>query len=115
MTEKLLEVTDEDILLDADTPQGQARLWLIDSDPTNVDPCTYITLHQRYALATLYYASNGDEWIDNTEWLQGQHECDWTKVSCDASLMLTELVIGRFSMIFTTVNQCAKTHLLFFG
>ena len=32
MTEKLLEVTGEEILLDADTPQGRARLWLIDRE-----------------------------------------------------------------------------------
>ena len=95
MNEKLLEVTDGDILFDEDSPQGQARVWLLDTDPANVDPCTYSTLHQRYALATFYYATRGDEWIDNTEWLKGFHECDWTKVTCDESFMLTELVIGK--------------------
>jgi hypothetical protein len=96
MTQKLANVTEEEILLDPETPQGQARQWLIDTDPASVDPCTYATLNQRYALATVYYSTNGDNWIDNSEWLLGQHECDWAKVSCDDDLMLTQLELGTF-------------------
>jgi hypothetical protein len=94
LIDALLEVTDAEILISSETPQGKAGTWLLISDPASVDPCTYPTLLQRYALATLYFATEGDDWIDNTEWLLGEHECNWEKVSCDESLETTELMLG---------------------
>eukprot|EP00970_Alexandrium_tamarense_P000847 scaffold97_cov193-Alexandrium_tamarense.AAC.16 len=36
---------------------------------------------QRYVLAILYYSTNGDEWKNSTDWLNG-HECNWKGVGC---------------------------------
>jgi hypothetical protein len=94
LIEALVVVTDAEILINSETPQGKAGFWLLNADPASVDPCTYPTLLQRYALATLYFATEGDNWIDNAEWLLGEHECNWTKVSCDETLETTDLMLG---------------------
>ena len=47
----------------------------LDPDFTNL---TMARRLQRFALATLYYATNGDEWTDAHGWMQYDvHECEW--------------------------------------
>jgi Leucine rich repeat len=82
LIEQLSNVTNLDALLDDSTPQGRAKLWLQEDDPANVDPCTYETLLQRYALATMYFSTDGDGWTDNKGWLSGENECTWSNVEC---------------------------------
>ncbi|CAB9512278.1 Leucine Rich Repeat [Seminavis robusta] len=60
------------------TPQERARAWA-QSDPTNT---TYSSteLMQRYAMATLYFATNsdGNKWFREDDWLSYRvGECDW--------------------------------------
>lgn len=61
-----------------DSPQSSALEWLL------MDPLVYTYTKerqtQRFALATFYFATNGDEWTDNTNWLDidnQKHECFW--------------------------------------
>jgi hypothetical protein len=94
MTVKLLEISQNvEILLDPDSPQGQAREWLLTEDPAAVDPCTYAPLDQRYALATIYYATQGNEWINATGWLVEVAECDWYQVFCNDGSQLVNLTL----------------------
>jgi len=62
---------------DVDSPQFQAYQWLA-ADP---DLLRYTETRkvQRFALATLYYATKGDSWYTQTNWTTyGTHECyDW--------------------------------------
>ena len=38
---------------------------------------------QRWILSSLYFATNGDEWIDNEGWIEPTvHECNWYGVTC---------------------------------
>jgi hypothetical protein len=52
-----------------DSPQGTAFDWMANVD-TATDPCTdsdaTIT---RFALETLYYSTNGENWTDSTNWI----------------------------------------------
>jgi hypothetical protein len=95
MEDILVEITDGPILSDPSTPQGMALRWLLDDDPLQIDPCTYATVEQRYALATFYYSTAGDSWIDNEAWLTGAAECDWFGVECSADAV-TSIVLGMF-------------------
>ena len=69
-----------------ESPQSQAAKWAADVAPIGLsgqDP----RMISRYALATLYFATNGDDWKrcgrDSTEcdlsreWLTAENECDW--------------------------------------
>mmetsp|Transcript_34133 Transcript_34133/g.82115 ORF Transcript_34133/g.82115 Transcript_34133/m.82115 type:complete len:610 (+) Transcript_34133:746-2575(+) len=69
-----------------DSPQGEAFRWIVAADPAQVDPCTDPSqVVQRYALATIYYATDGDSWTSSTAWLTGANECDWEGVVCSTS------------------------------
>jgi hypothetical protein len=62
-------------LNDTSSPQSRAYSWL-QEDPGLTDYSSQRIL-QRYSLATLYYATNGDEWQRNDLWLSNQTECEW--------------------------------------
>ena len=94
MKNSLGKVTEASLLDDASTPQGMAFRWILDTDPAQIDPCKYPTLEQRYALATFYYSTNGDDWTNTNAWLSGANECTWLGVKCDEDSLVDELGAG---------------------
>lgn len=78
----LLEpITPESTLLNVSTPQGEAFAFI--NEDEELDVCTYPTIQQRYALSTLYYATKGEDWIENEFWVEdGIDECEWFNVTC---------------------------------
>jgi len=77
--EKLEQISDSDALHDWTAPQGRAFQWIVNEDARMVhaeDPY----LIQRYALAAIFFATNGKSWHNgDLHWLSGVHECFWTK------------------------------------
>jgi hypothetical protein len=66
----------QDASLVEDTPEARAIKWLQD-DPVAFN-YTELGVLQRYALATLYYATDGENWIESAGWLDYDvAECDW--------------------------------------
>lgn len=57
------------------TPQNQAFNWLLRTDDVSV--LSDERLIQRYALATLYYSTNGPGWDKRGGFLTDDDECDW--------------------------------------
>lgn len=45
---------------------------------------------QRFALATLYYATNGHNWDDNKKWLSDENECEWDSDAVSATFTCSE-------------------------
>ena len=71
-----------------DSPQNKALLWL--ANDTFQGYYTDDKLIQRYALATLFYSTNGAGWLNQSLWLDDGDECDrwWQyigKISCNAT------------------------------
>lgn len=62
---------------DPSSPQTYAYEWiLIDLEINSYNSTS--RLLQRFALATIYYATGGDDWYDNSDWLNHSvHECFW--------------------------------------
>jgi hypothetical protein len=89
----LSEVSDEMKLLQPNSPQGVAYLWMLDGDPAMVDPCTYPTVKQRFALASFFYSAGGAFWSFDTAWLSAANECEWMGVNCDGAYV-TGLRLG---------------------
>lgn len=88
--ELLSTYTSQETLLDTNTPQGMAFVWILSGDPSQIDPCASDTTHpeQRYALAVLYYSTGGSSsgastWINQTAWLTEANECTWYGITCD--------------------------------
>jgi hypothetical protein len=90
----LSEVTDEMLLLQPNSPQGVAYLWMLDGDPAMVDPCTFPTVKQRYSLASFFYSTGGSFWDFDTAWLSAANECEWLGVSCDDGEVVHGLRLG---------------------
>jgi hypothetical protein len=84
------------------TPQGMATAWLIHQDPLHLCPgdTTSRQLLQRWALAVLYYTTNGDAWTScsangsggcgsiapfdqsQSSFLSAASECSWAGINC---------------------------------
>ncbi|CAB9499058.1 LRR receptor-like serine threonine-protein kinase [Seminavis robusta] len=65
------------ILENQDSPQSRAYDWLLD-DIQSSPFLSYDRIKQKFALVVLYFATGGDNWLKNTNWLNHTvHECDW--------------------------------------
>ncbi|CAB9514844.1 Leucine Rich Repeat [Seminavis robusta] len=63
---------------DPASPQAMAFNWLLDDFSTQVenDVAQWKQL-QRFVLATFYYSTNGQAWLNNSLWLSNEDECFW--------------------------------------
>jgi len=60
----------------ANSPQSKAFQWL-SKDP-NLYQYSRGRVEQRFALASLYYSTNGSLWLNDERWLSyDHHECEW--------------------------------------
>jgi hypothetical protein len=94
LLETLSSITDSDLLEDTLTPQGMAFDWMLTTD-TDTDVCTYNTLEQRFAMATFYFSTGGDDWTSSKDWLSSDSECDWEFAGCNDDSELSELEIRK--------------------
>jgi hypothetical protein len=62
-------------LQEQSTPQNKALNWLANN--TNLNLYSNATKIQRYALATLFYSTNGTSWDKKDEWMSNSNECLW--------------------------------------
>ena len=64
------------------TPQAKAFVWLLDDPSLRGYPDWRVL--QRFALATFYFATGGENWYNSTNWLDyDHHECSWfAKENC---------------------------------
>ena len=74
---------------DGTSHQFRAFEWLYSSNTLGLSDVRVI---QRWVLASFYYATNGDEWINQSEWLESKNECLWYGVTC------LDGVISRFEL-----------------
>jgi hypothetical protein len=78
----------EEALLDNSSPQFAAFEWLL--SPANGDILSNRRLVQRYALATLFYSTRGNEWTISSQWLSSVHECSWYTSVTDVDICDTQ-------------------------
>eukprot|EP00978_Attheya_sp_CCMP212_P004173 scaffold9046_cov60-Attheya_sp.AAC.5 len=107
----LTSITDEDIIMDEDTPQGMAFDYLLNDDIYLKNPCGKTTIEQRYGLTTLYFATSGQSWVASGGWLGENQECDWHGVNCDANSRATDLVLGEVPNEISTLFMLEKLDL----
>jgi hypothetical protein len=64
------------IIHERDSPFYHANLWLL-NDP-NLESHSVQRKKQRFYLAVLFYATNGENWTNNNDWLSHNvSECEW--------------------------------------
>ena len=64
-----------DAIMAENSPQSQAFDWLVAESSSRSMAETRMI--QRYALATLYFATEGDLWFVKSSWLSANDECGW--------------------------------------
>ena len=79
IVDALLNVSDS-ALFDISTPQYKAVQWLIHDDRDGRDK-EDPRLVQRYILALLYFALNGEEWVNQDGFVTDEDECFWFGIS----------------------------------
>ena len=63
------------------SPQSKALAWL--EGNANLDDYPDWRMIQRYTLATFYYCTNGDGWLESDGWLTDDDECAWFSSAVD--------------------------------
>jgi Leucine-rich repeat (LRR) protein len=85
-----------DILVDTGTPQFRAYEWATEADAVperdarGDEELLLERMKQRFALATLYYATGGENsWTNKEGWLNATaHECSWSGCCCGAQCLV---------------------------
>jgi Leucine-rich repeat (LRR) protein len=80
--------TQESVSSTASTPQSRAWFWLVTpsvSHPALPGDDPVKRLRQRFALATFYFATRGENWTSQFGWLSSGHECLWSGCSCNGT------------------------------
>jgi hypothetical protein len=104
---------DTQVLRQSDTPQAKAINWLIHEDGLVRCP-NHEKLIQRWAVATIYYSTNGDGWyqcsnkvgaiddcgnetpfMGDTRFLAPLDECLWAGIICSLDFCVTEIEFGE--------------------
>ena len=113
------------MLLDNNSPQGKAVQWLLENDVAHLCPDQKYDcpnrLVQRYALATMYFATGGDDWkqcssLDpscgndapfklKTHFLSSSHECTWAGITCLASMCVNSINFGKYILDHVNLIQ----------
>lgn len=64
------------------SPQHKAMCWLIHEDKAGVSVGSQ-KMKERYALATLIFATAPEKWETKTNWLTKEGVCKWYGITCD--------------------------------
>lgn len=113
-------ISELEALQDRETPQFLALEWINDKDflALNFDnPQEQDQWIQRYLLATFYFATHGDSWIEcsrgsagcatsGTSWLTIEQECDWLAVLCNDSNVVTGIAFRKFLLDDSAAISC---------
>lgn len=100
---ELIESSVGRAIFDEDTHEHEALVWLADSDPMRLDPTTPLEeILQRFALANLYFATNGDEWKDQLNFVSKKNVCKWNDrssgVFCNDNNQVANLVLPDLNL-----------------
>ena len=97
-------VSDQAVFDDRSSYQSRALWWLAVDDPLQLDPMRSSNekiIQERFALAALYYATNGPGWTrTNMGFLSGASVCEWNSgdsgVNCVGSTTVTSIALSTY-------------------
>lgn len=110
LTDIMSTISTSHSLSDPNSPQYQAKEWLINDDPLALTPSDTVSderILQRYALAVFYFATNGPEKWNPNSWMLG-NECSgqfWIGLSCNDNDEVRSMAFGK-------LLSCAATQSL---
>jgi len=116
----ILTVSEQALVDDLNTPQGQALTWLIEDDDRLL--CPLDDLIQRWVLAVIYFSTGGDNWdqcsdagidlcgsqdpfLTKRRFLSSFNECQWAGISCNINSKVTEIEFEENNLIGTIPTE----------
>lgn len=92
---ELESVSGSDALSEPGSPQRRAIGWLSSIDQSGME-ADDSELIQRYVLVVLYFATEGEKWVERENWLSPSlHECQWgSAISCKTDPSNRQIVTG---------------------
>lgn len=104
LTDIMLTITSSEDLFNPESPQYEAKEWMINEDPLVLTPSETVSderILQRYALAVFYFATDGPESWNPNSWMAG-NECSgqfWIGLSCDDYDEVRAMAFGKCSRV----------------
>lgn len=90
------------------SPQSLAFQWLA-SSPDLLISFSGPRIIQRYALATIYFSTDGPRWSDSIGWLSEANECSWfttaSQENCNAESLFLNLNLGANDLTGVIPNE----------
>jgi Leucine-rich repeat (LRR) protein len=109
---------DETVQWDTSSPQRKAAAWLTSGDPKKMEVDATEEFMNRYILATIYYALDGDNWAYDLDWFTSSDVCEWTRnfetkegtpieigVTCNDGGHIKELYLPKMNMKGTIPHE----------
>lgn len=91
------KISSRESMLQNGSAQNMAGTWVAESYASDM---TQVRILQRYILATLYFALNGEaKWKSTDGWLSQKHECDWFGISCSMDAGLNPINVKEGNII----------------
>lgn len=108
---QLATISDAATLVDNNSSQYKAYMWLLDEDPLKLQAQSP-SLKQRYVLVLLFFSSDGPNWTLRDPWIETlrvndhlalnqslpkiglETECSWEGVECDENNYISGLLLG---------------------
>jgi len=95
----LAVVSPRNLLDTVGSDQYRALDWIMSVDKLNVTD-DEDRLKQRYTLCVFFYSLNGEDWLLNTSWLDGnENECTWYGVTCGQDQRMIERIEIESNML----------------
>jgi hypothetical protein len=95
--------------LHTSAPQSKALNWLMKDDTgSNITTTDPAILLERYAMACLYFSTNGDTWNQETNFLSNTSVCDWNgnwgdSVRCNPAQQVIDINLRKFLHVLESV------------
>lgn len=94
-------------LMTPGTPQNKAFEWLASSP--GIASYTDYRLIERYGLATLYYSTGGESWVNQTGWLVDPDVCNWYPRSIGETMLSICAGSGDLGVVLLNRNNLVGT------
>ena len=100
-----LEPISGEAVYDDFSPQLEAIRWLVYDDPANytIQATDLSYLEERYVMVLLYFALNGMDWVENTNYLTSSPVCSWDHIECNSLEVVTDVDMGTYEALIMGV------------